>query len=236
MPRPTQNPRPQGQRAAATRADERGEQREDHYDPQGFADLTHAYTLFAPSSKVRNPEQRGRFNLGEKLVIAVCEEATIITTTGTVRFDGTRLIHTPEWRTAGTLFTGTLRLSAREHAMLHAAVRSLIPPAQVVTTFNGEALAHRLIHREVRVAITNDLSWPFVAAYGHGHLWLNLARLGHAFFDGVGSEQQLRLLLHELSHERVADHLSHAFAEEIARLGARLAHLSGFGDRLLPVE
>src|ERR1700743_2027380 len=34
--------------------------------PEGFRDLTHAYTLFAPSAKRANPEQRGQFNLGEK--------------------------------------------------------------------------------------------------------------------------------------------------------------------------
>jgi hypothetical protein len=48
--------------------------------PEGFHDLTHAYTLFAPSAKRANPEQRGQFNLGEKLVLAVCEQASISTT------------------------------------------------------------------------------------------------------------------------------------------------------------
>ena len=36
--------------------------------PDGFADLRDAYTLFAESRKKANAEQRGRFNLGEKLV------------------------------------------------------------------------------------------------------------------------------------------------------------------------
>src|ERR1700693_6044499 len=35
--------------------------------PEGFHDLTHAYTLFAHSRKRGNPEQRGQYNLGEKL-------------------------------------------------------------------------------------------------------------------------------------------------------------------------
>ena len=55
--------------------------------PAGFADLRHSYTLFAPSAKRGNPEQRGQFNLGEKLVLAVCEQASISTTKGTVIFD-----------------------------------------------------------------------------------------------------------------------------------------------------
>src|SRR6516165_10956692 len=43
--------------------------------PEGFRDLTHAYTLFAESYKRGNPEQRGQYNLGEKMVLAVCEQA-----------------------------------------------------------------------------------------------------------------------------------------------------------------
>ena len=34
--------------------------------PEGFHDLTHAYTLFAEAYKRGNPEQRGQFNLGRK--------------------------------------------------------------------------------------------------------------------------------------------------------------------------
>src|SRR5262245_62080996 len=55
--------------------------------PNGFVDLSHAFTLFAESKKKANPEKRGRFNLGEKLVLAVCSEAKIITTTGGIIFD-----------------------------------------------------------------------------------------------------------------------------------------------------
>src|SRR5271168_5239039 len=39
--------------------------------PEGFHDISHAYTLFADSRKRANPEARGQFNLGEKLVLAV---------------------------------------------------------------------------------------------------------------------------------------------------------------------
>ncbi len=55
--------------------------------PEGFKDLSHAYTLFADSYKRGNPEQRGQFNLGEKMVLAVCESASISTTKGTIAFD-----------------------------------------------------------------------------------------------------------------------------------------------------
>ena len=56
-------------------------------DPEGFTDLAHAYTLFADSAKKVDVHKRGRFNLGEKLVLALCESATIVTTKGTVQFN-----------------------------------------------------------------------------------------------------------------------------------------------------
>src|ERR1039458_2432774 len=46
-------------------------------DPDGFADLRDAYTLFAESRKKGNAAQRGRFNLGEKLVLALAKSAWI---------------------------------------------------------------------------------------------------------------------------------------------------------------
>ena len=33
--------------------------------PKGWCDLTHAWTLFAPSEKKADPTKRGRFNLGD---------------------------------------------------------------------------------------------------------------------------------------------------------------------------
>lgn len=51
--------------------------------PEGFADLTHAYTLFAESAKKGDPLKRGPFNLGEKLVLAISDTVQIATTTGT---------------------------------------------------------------------------------------------------------------------------------------------------------
>jgi len=50
--------------------------------PEGFLNLGHAYTLFAESYKKARPDKRGRFNLGEKLLLAACLEAHIVTTTG----------------------------------------------------------------------------------------------------------------------------------------------------------
>jgi hypothetical protein len=43
--------------------------------PEGFRDLTDSYTMFAESYKKADPDKRGAFNLGEKYVLALCDEA-----------------------------------------------------------------------------------------------------------------------------------------------------------------
>ena len=52
--------------------------------PEGFYDLAHAYTMFGATRKRKDPSMRGRFNLGEKQVLALARAATIHTTTGTI--------------------------------------------------------------------------------------------------------------------------------------------------------
>src|SRR5439155_15736349 len=86
--------------------------------PEGFRDLSHAYTLFAPSRKRSDPMQRGQYNFGEKLVLAACNSASISTTRGTVVFDPAEgRIERPEnRRERGSIFVGRLRMSEDEYA------------------------------------------------------------------------------------------------------------------------
>jgi hypothetical protein len=112
--------------------------------PEGFRDLAHAYTLFAPSSKRANPEQRGQFNLGEKLVLAVCDQASIATTKGTVLFDPDHgRVEKPDKRERGSVFTGRIRMTADEYAQVCDYLRSLLLPEGVAVTFNGGKLLPR---------------------------------------------------------------------------------------------
>jgi len=57
-------------------------------DGEGFADITHAWTLYAPTVKQRDATVRGRFNLGEKEILSVARRGFIHTTSGRVEFDG----------------------------------------------------------------------------------------------------------------------------------------------------
>jgi hypothetical protein len=111
-------------------------------DLDGFRNLTHAYTLFASSEKHSDPTKRGRFNLGEKLVLAVCEDARIVSTTGAVEFlsDGSRR-PLRRRREQGTSFEATVRMTRDELAEVLAASRTVIAP--IPTTVNGEPLPVR---------------------------------------------------------------------------------------------
>jgi len=107
--------------------------------PEGWGDLADAFTMFGRSRRGSDPARRGRFCLGEKLVLAMCQDARIETMNGTVEFraDGTR--HSSSFkRPIGTSFTGALRLTRDELSEVETAAARLIPP--VATAFNGELL------------------------------------------------------------------------------------------------
>jgi hypothetical protein len=112
-------------------------------DPDGFRNLTHAYTLFAESEKKDKADKRGRFNLGEKLVLAICKRASITSTTGGVRFDDDGRHKLRTLRQKGSEFRGVLRMTKAEIEECTAFVRTLISPG-IPTYFNGERLITRV--------------------------------------------------------------------------------------------
>ncbi len=113
-------------------------------DPNGFADIRDAFTMFAKTSKRSNPKQRGRFNLGEKLVLAACRSARITTTSGSVIFDETGRRQNRNglnFKTKrGSIFKGELLITNEEFEQACEVVRSLIPPKGIKTVFNGMEL------------------------------------------------------------------------------------------------
>lgn len=112
-------------------------------DPDGFANLEHAFTLFAESEKKGDATKRGRFNLGEKLVLALCDVARIKSTTGSVYFDR-KGRHRQSARTeAGSEFYGHLRMTRGELADVLLALSTILPPASCQTSINGELLPNR---------------------------------------------------------------------------------------------
>lgn len=111
--------------------------------PDGFADMGLAYTLYAPTEKRGDPRKRGRWTLGEKLVLALCVDAEISSTKGTVEFGPDGRQHSRRKRAIGSSFIATIRFTKSDIEATARAVRRLIPPVGVTTTFNGEELVHR---------------------------------------------------------------------------------------------
>lgn len=126
--------------------------------PDGFHDLSHAYTLFAESKKKGNPEQRGRWNLGEKLVIAVCHWAQIKTTTGTVTFADGQRKQSKEHRRVGSLFTGVMRMTHAEAQEAIVAARSVLVPPGFDLRINGEAVDCRQPIKSCEPTLQTEIS------------------------------------------------------------------------------
>ena len=111
-------------------------------DLNGFSDITHSFTLFAPSVKKSDPTLAGRFNFGEKEVLACCIEATVTTTTGQVRFTeaGGRQESPAPRREAGSQFTGLLRMGKGECEAAITEFRSILPRPGVEVLLNGRQI------------------------------------------------------------------------------------------------
>jgi len=126
--------------------------------PVGFANLEHAFTIFAESGKKGDPSQRGRFNLGEKLVLSLCNEAEIATTTGTVSFGpgGRRSSRTR--RARGTAFRGLMRLNRVDAEAAVKAVHRFIPPQGIRTLVNGVELERRVPVRTFTCTLPTEIA------------------------------------------------------------------------------
>ena len=127
-------------------------------DPQGFNNLSHAFTLFAESSKKGLPNKRGRFNLGEKLVLALCERATVESTTGTLYFTDKGREQSKIARHRGTRFDGIVRMTQPEMAEVLAEIEKVLPPQGVNTTLNGRKLQYRPAVHEFAVSLPTEVS------------------------------------------------------------------------------
>lgn len=106
-------------------------------DPVGFHDLAHAFTLFAKSYKLGNAEKRGRFNLGEKLVIAYAiasgGSVKIESTKGGFFFDKSGRKAIRKKRTAGSKVEVIFKGTQAQFDELVAHSKTLIPPKEHTT-------------------------------------------------------------------------------------------------------
>jgi len=126
--------------------------------PDGFADMSHAWTLFAESSRKSQAQKRGRFNLGEKLVLALCTEATIISTKAACIFDNRGRSTLKARRNAGTEFQGIAKITRAELAEIQKDLRKLISPIGITTRVNGEALPSRTPIKVIEATLATEIA------------------------------------------------------------------------------
>lgn len=112
--------------------------------PEGFRDLAKAYVLYGGSDKADDPHRRGRFCAGEKHFLSICDHATIVSTTGTLRFDGKGRHYSKQARARGTRIEAVLELSAEERDESLELIRRMVAPRGVVLMLNGEPVPARV--------------------------------------------------------------------------------------------
>jgi hypothetical protein len=136
-------------------------------NPEGFKDLRHSYTLFAPSEKKDDPTKRGFMNVGEKFVLALCDSATIRSTKGTVTFheDGTRQESRRNKTDVGTVVEAEIRMTTEQLREAATNLGRLVAPEDIethvrVVDSDGTVLRDGLVDRPELVAKSHIKNLP----------------------------------------------------------------------------
>lgn len=104
----------------------------------GFARIEDAWTLYAHTPKRLDIGLRGRFNVGEKTIMAVAARGSIETTSGTVEFDRRGRKVGRKARAQGTVVTLHMPWTKKQVAEVLAMLGRIIPNKTV--TVNGSAI------------------------------------------------------------------------------------------------
>jgi len=126
--------------------------------PGGFADISHAWTAFAESERKASAAKRGRFCLGDKLVLALCAEASIISTKAAVMFDARGRTSLRARRDRGTEFQGIVRITRAELAEIKSGLHRIIPPQGVTIILNNEELPTRVPIASFEATLPTELA------------------------------------------------------------------------------
>lgn len=121
-------------------------------DPKGFTDLRFGYELFADTPKRDDPTKAGRFTEGEKKFLALCKEASIVSTTGSVYFERlngkeNRRMGTKK-REAGTLVTGEFEMTPLQYEAACSMLSMLVPHDGIRLTLETEDGSQNIEQRE----------------------------------------------------------------------------------------
>ncbi len=125
--------------------------------PEGFKDLADAFTLFKHTDKRSEPEQRGRFNIGEKQAIALASKAKIITTKGTIIFDKDGRQETDDKTKAGSKVILWVKMEEDELEEIAKMLDRYIPPKEIEFVVNGRKKLRRARFATVETSLETEL-------------------------------------------------------------------------------
>ena len=125
--------------------------------PEGFRDIRDAFTLFAPTYKRKDPTKRGRFNIGEKQALSICDLASIQTTKGSIQFNSSGRVESTEKRKAGSKVTVGLKMTKAEFDEAFEVVKRYIVPGHLKFVVNGEVIQPRIIHKTFSAQLQTEI-------------------------------------------------------------------------------
>lgn len=125
--------------------------------PEGFKNITDAYTLFRDTSKRKDAEKRGRYNLGDKQVIAICDSATIMSTKGTIHFDKEGRTESETHTEHGTIVTIDLPGTKKECEEMIEYARALLVPPKIKFVVNGEVIPARVPYKKFDATLLTEI-------------------------------------------------------------------------------
>ncbi len=126
-------------------------------NPEGFRDLTDSYTLFQHTEKRKNPEKRGRFNIGEKQILSICEEATVETTKGTVVFDVEGRRNERKNREKGSKITVKIKMKREEYQEMLDSVKTYLIPKGIYLEVNGEKIKYIQPYKTFEASLLTEI-------------------------------------------------------------------------------
>lgn len=126
-------------------------------NPEGFRDLKDSFTLFKHTYKRLDSTKRGRFNIGEKQVIAICSKAMIETTKGTVVFDSKGRFASNKKREIGSKVTVYVNMTREEYNEILENIKLYLSPKNIITLINGQKLEYKEPYKIIEATLLTEI-------------------------------------------------------------------------------
>lgn len=125
-------------------------------NPTGFRDLSDAFTLFKTTSKRSDPNKRGRFNIGEKQVLSLCDKAIIATTKGTIIFDKKGRRMSKATQDKGSKVKVFVKMSKTDFDEMLIVVKKYLVPQKIRFLVNGNEISYQKPYKVLTTTLMTE--------------------------------------------------------------------------------